>query len=263
MDGGVAFKDLVFNKQFRKHADIEDFALARSDGSPTYHLASCVDDAELSISHVIRGQDHLSNTYKHILIFQALGVEVPTFGHLPLLLGPDHSKLSKRKHGPIVSVTNYRDAGFLPQAFINYIALLGWSPKSNQEVMTLSEMLEKFDMSGVLKTNAVVQFEESGQEGGAADWAPPKAVWLNGQHLRTMPVEELMPHVRPLLEEQAGRWTIQARAAARPLQRSSTRSVPGTRCSVIFGCEGRATSRTTLRWIRKRRRISIKTGLAG
>lgn len=206
LDGGVAFKDLVFKKQFRKHADIEDFALARSDGSPTYHLASCVDDAELSISHVIRGQDHLSNTYKHILIFQALGAEVPTFGHLPLLLGPDHSKLSKRKHGPIVSVTNYRDAGFLPQAFINYIALLGWSPKSNQEVMTLSEMLEKFDMSGVLKTNAVVQFEESGQEGGAADWAPPKAVWLNGQHLRTMPVEELMPYVQPLLEE-AG-WSL-------------------------------------------------------
>ena len=164
-------------------------------------MASCVDDAELKISHIIRGQDHLSNTYKHILILQALGAEVPTFGHLPLLLGPDHSKLSKRKHGPIVSVTNYRDAGFLPQAFINYMALLGWSPKSNQEVLTLAEMLEKFDMNGILKTNAVVQFEESGQEGGVADWAPPKAVWLNGQHLRTMPVEELMPHVQPLLED--------------------------------------------------------------
>jgi len=206
LDGGVPFKDLVFKKQFRKYADIEDFALVRSDGSPTYHLASCVDDAELEISHVIRGQDHLSNTYKHILILEALGAEVPTFGHLPLLLGPDQSKLSKRKHGPIVSVTNYRDAGFLPQAFINYMALLGWSPKSNQEVLTLDEIVEKFDMGGILKTNAVVQFEEGGQDGGVADWAPPKAVWLNGQHLRSMPVEKLMPHVAPLLEG-AG-WSI-------------------------------------------------------
>ena len=208
-EGGVPFKDLVFKKQFRKLADIEDFALVRSDGSPTYHLASCVDDAELKISHIIRGQDHLSNTYKHCLIFDALGVERPTFGHLPLLLGPDQSKLSKRKHGGTVSVVNYRDNGFLPQAFVNYIALLGLSPKNNQEVMTLDDLLERFDISGVLKTNAVVQFEEDGE-----NWAPPKCVWLNGQHLRSMPVEKLLPYVKPELEK-AGWWKPEYEGADR------------------------------------------------
>ena len=198
--GGIPFKDLVYGKQFRKLEDIEDFALLRSDGNPTYHLASCVDDADLKISHIIRGQDHLSNTYKHILIFQGLGVEPPQFGHLPLLLGPDQSKLSKRKHGPIVSVVNYRDAGFLPQAFANFLALLGWSPKDNVEVMTIEDLRARFDISNVLRTNAVVQFEE-----GAEDWAPPKAVWLNGQHLRSMPVEQLLKYVRPELEA-AGWW---------------------------------------------------------
>lgn len=204
-EGGVPFKDLVFKKQFRKLADIEDFALVRSDGSPTYHLASCVDDAELRITHIIRGQDHLTNTYKHILLLEALGAEIPTFGHLPLLLGPDQSKLSKRKHGPIVSVVNYRDAGFLPQAFANYIALLGWSPKNNDEVLTVDELTERFDISAVLRTNAVVQFEEGKAEESAADWAPPKALWLNSRHIRQMPVEHLLRYARPELEA-AGWW---------------------------------------------------------
>ena len=113
--------------------DIEDFALLRSDGMPTYHLSSCVDDADLRISHIIRGQDHLTNTFKHVLIFEGLGAEPPRFAHLPLLVAPDGAKLSKRKHGPVVSVTTYRDAGFLPQAFINFLCLLGWSPKNDRE----------------------------------------------------------------------------------------------------------------------------------
>ncbi len=117
--------------------EVEDFALLRSDGMPTYHLASCVDDADLRISHIIRGQDHLTNTFKHLLIFEGLGVEAPQFAHLPLLVAPDGTKLSKRKHGPVVSVTTYRDAGFLPQAFINFLCLLGWSPKNDREFLTL------------------------------------------------------------------------------------------------------------------------------
>ncbi|MBI1355357.1 MAG: glutamate--tRNA ligase [Acidobacteria bacterium] len=201
LDGGVAFKDLVYGKQFRKFADLEDFALVRSDGAPTYHLASCVDDVELRISHIIRGQDHLTNTFKHIQLFEALSGSHPQLGHLPLLLGPDGSKLSKRRHGPIVSVVNYRDAGFLPQAFINFMALLGWSPKGNQEVLSQQELEAKFDVSGILRTNAVVQFDET----SADNWAPPKAVWLNGQHLRSMPVEQLMRYVKPELEK-AGWW---------------------------------------------------------
>lgn len=198
---GVAFKDMVFGKQFRKYADMEDFALLRSDGYPTYHLASCVDDADLRITDILRGQDHLTNTFKHVLIFEALGSTPPQFGHMPLLLGPDQSKLSKRKHGPIVSVVNYRDAGFLPQAFINFISLLGWSSKNNQEVFTVEELLAKFDAKDILRTNSIVQFDEN----DPVNWAPPKAVWLNGQHLRSMPVEQLIKYVKPELEK-AGWW---------------------------------------------------------
>jgi glutamyl-tRNA synthetase len=197
---GVAFKDLVFKKQFRKYVDIEDFALLRSDGFPTYHLASCVDDADLRITDILRGQDHLTNTFKHVLIFEALGYTPPQFGHLPLLLGPDQSKLSKRKHGPIVSVVNYRDSGFLPQAFINFISLLGWSSKDNQEVFTVEELLARFNPEDILRTNSIVQFDEN----DPLNWAPPKAVWLNGQHLRTMPVEQLIKYVKP--ELQKGGW---------------------------------------------------------
>ena len=202
--GGVKFKDLVYRDQFRKIDDIEDFALLRSNGTPTYHLASTVDDAELKISHIIRGQDHLSNTYKHVLLFEALGIQPPRFGHLPLLLGPDGSKLSKRKHGPIVSVTTYRDRGFLPYAFVNYLCLLGWSPKDNREVLTLEELQQLFSVEGILRTNSVVTFDESSEE----NWADPKALWINSQHLRSMPVEQLLPYVQPILQE-AGWWNAE------------------------------------------------------
>ena len=199
--GGVGFKDLVFRKQFRKFSDMEDFALLRSNGGPTYHLASTVDDGELRISHVIRGQDHLTNTYKHILLLEALGYERPKFGHLPLLLGPDGSKLSKRRHGPIVSVTNYCEMGFIPCGLVNYLSLLGWSPKDNREVLNVAELIEAFEIEHVLRTNAVVQFD---QQSGSAH-ADPKAVWLNGQHLRRMPATQLLPAVEGLLRN-AGWW---------------------------------------------------------
>src|SRR6202023_2287610 len=109
----VRFTDAVDGEQVKSAADIEDFQLLRSDGMPTDHLASCADDADLRISHIIRGQDHLTNTFKHVLIFQAAGMAAPQFAHLHLLMAPDGAKLSKRKHGPVVSVTTYRDAGFL------------------------------------------------------------------------------------------------------------------------------------------------------
>jgi glutamyl-tRNA synthetase len=200
-DDGVPFKDLVYKKQFRKFADIEDFALARSNGDPTYHLASTVDDGDLGITHVIRGQDHLTNTHKHILIFEALGYDIPQFGHLPLLLGPDGSKLSKRKHGPVVSVTTYRDKGFLPAAFVNYLSLLGWSPKDDRQVLSVDELVSLFKTDDVLKANAVVQFGEVSEQ----DWADSKALWLNAQHLRALPAEQLLPHFEPELKR-AGWW---------------------------------------------------------
>jgi len=180
----IQFRDGVYGEQAKSTADIEDFALLRSDGTPTYHLASCADDADLRISHIIRGQDHLTNTFKHVLIFEALGVEPPTFAHLPLLIAPDGTKLSKRRHGPVVSVTTYRDAGFLPEAFINFLCLLGWSPKDDREKMSREDLIAAFSFEGINKSNAVVNFTEE-------DPFDPKAVWLNSQYIYAMPVDEL------------------------------------------------------------------------
>ena len=168
----VRFTDAVFGEQSKSTDDIEDFALLRSNGAPTYHLASCADDVDLRISHIVRGQDHLTNTFKHVLIFRAAGVEPPQFAHLPLLVAPDGAKLSKRKHGPVVSVTTYRDAGFLPHAFMNFLCLLGWSPKGDREVMTRDELVQSFSFEGVNRSNAVVNFTEE-------DPFDAKAVWLN------------------------------------------------------------------------------------
>lgn len=190
----ICFLDSVYGEQSKRTADIEDFALLRSNGMPTYHMASCADDIDLGITHVIRGQDHLSNTYKHLLIFEALGAPRPHFAHLPLLVAPDGSKLSKRKHGPAVSVTTYRHAGFLPHAYVNFLCLLGWSPKDNREQMTRQELIQAFTLESVNRSNAVVNFTEQ-------DPIDPKALWLNSQHLRTMPVAELAPYVRATLEK--------------------------------------------------------------
>jgi glutamyl-tRNA synthetase len=188
----VQFQDAVYGLQSKSSADIEDFALVRSNGMPTYHMASCADDIDLNISHIIRGQDHLSNTFKHVLIFEAAGAAPPVFAHLPLLIAPDGSKLSKRRHGPVVSVTTYRDHGFLPHSYVNFLCLLGWSPKDNREQMTRQELVDVFTLEGVNRSNAVINFSE-------ADPIDPKALWLNSQHLRTMPVAEIAPYVRKTL----------------------------------------------------------------
>jgi glutamyl-tRNA synthetase len=189
----VTFSDLVYGEQSKGTADIEDFALLRSTGIPTYHMASCADDADLRISHIIRGQDHLTNTFKHVLIFEALGVEPPRFAHLPLLIAPDGSKLSKRKHGPVVSVTTYRDAGFLPHAFVNFLCLLGWSPKDYREQMGQPELIEAFSLEGVNRSNATVNFTEE-------EPFDPKAIWLNAEHIRTMPTPELAEQLVPFAQ---------------------------------------------------------------
>jgi glutamyl-tRNA synthetase len=188
----IRFRDGVYGEQSKSTSDIEDFALLRSDGTPTYHLASCADDAELRISHIIRGQDHLTNTFKHILIFEAAGVTPPEFAHLPLLVAPDGSKLSKRRHGPVVSVTTYRDAGFLPHAFVNFLCLLGWSPKDDREQMTRQELIDAFSLEGVNRANAVVNFTDE-------DPFDPKAVWLNAQHIYATPVDELCQRLKPFM----------------------------------------------------------------
>ncbi len=203
----IKFHDAVYGAQMKSTADIEDFALLRSSGVPTYHMASCADDIDLRISHIIRGQDHLTNTFKHILLFEAAGAPAPEFAHLPLLLAPDGSKLSKRRHGPVVSVTTYRDAGFLPEAFVNFLCLLGWSPKDDREKMSRQELIDAFSFEGIHRSNAVVNFTET-------DPFDPKAVWLNAQHIMAMPVEELAEELLPFV-----------RAAGFEVERSKLRRV--------------------------------------
>jgi len=195
----VRFVDAVYGEQSKSTADIEDFALLRSDGMPTYHLASCADDADLRISHIIRGQDHLTNTFKHILIFKAAGATPPQFAHLPLLVAPDGTKLSKRRHGPVVSVTTYRDAGFLPEAFVNFLCLLGWSPKDNREQLTREQLIELFSLEGINRANAVVNFKEPAAT--PEETFDPKAVWLNAEHIRALTIDDVSARLLPILRE--------------------------------------------------------------
>ena len=200
-EGGqlVRFSDAVYGEQVKSAADIEDFALLRSDGMPTYHLASCADDADLRISHIIRGQDHLTNTFKHVLIFQAAGMPPPQFAHLPLLVAPDGTKLSKRRHGPVVSVTTYRDAGFLPEAFLNFLCLLGWSPKNDREQMSRQELVDTFSLDGINRANAVVNFKETAIT--LEETFDPKALWLNAEHIRALAVDDLSQRLLPIVRE--------------------------------------------------------------
>jgi glutamyl-tRNA synthetase len=193
MRAEVIVEDMVFGDVSKATADIEDFALLRSSGVPTYHMASCADDADLRITHILRGQEHLANTFKHVLIFEALGAALPKFAHLPLLMAPDGSKLSKRIHGPVVSVTTYRDAGFLPQGFINFLCLLGWSPKNDREVMSRQELIDLFSLDGINHSNATVNFTD-------LDPFDPKAIWLNAEHLRALPIEELARQLLPFAQ---------------------------------------------------------------
>jgi glutamyl-tRNA synthetase len=208
----LRFVDAVYGEQSKLADEVEDFALLRSDGMPTYHLASCADDADLRISHIIRGQDHLTNTFKHVLIFEALDAEPPQFAHLPLLVAPDGAKLSKRKHGPVVSVTTYRDAGFLPAAFINFLCLLGWSPKDDREYLTLDELTAAFTLANVNRANAVINFKDD-------DPFDPKGVWLNAEHIRALPVEELSRLLAPFFEQAGFHTSHETLLAVTPLIR--------------------------------------------
>jgi glutamyl-tRNA synthetase len=190
----VVVEDLVYGTVTKAASDLEDFALLRSTGMPTYHMASCADDADLRITHILRGQEHLANTFKHVLIFEALGVEVPRTAHLPLLMAPDGAKLSKRIHGPVVSVITYREAGFLPHAFVNFISLLGWSPKNDREKMSRDELVELFSLEGINRSNAIINFTEQ-------DPFDPKAVWLNAEHLRSLDLDELACRLLPYTQQ--------------------------------------------------------------
>jgi glutamyl-tRNA synthetase len=190
--GKTSFEDAVYGLQERDYADTEDLVLLRSDGHPLYNLAVVCDDIEMQITHVIRGQDHLTNTHKQILIYEALDVTPPKFAHLPLILAPNKGKLSKRKHGEIVSMTTYRDAGFVAGAFRNFLALLGWSAGEEKEIYSLEELIEKFSLEGIHRSNAIFNFHENDPR----HWTDDKAIWFNAEYIRTMPLDELLPLVK-------------------------------------------------------------------
>ena len=195
-EGRTAFDDQFYGIQERDYADTEDLVLLRSDGHPLYNLAVVCDDIEMQITHVIRGQDHLTNTHKQILIYEALGVTPPIFAHLPLIMAPNKGKLSKRKHGEVVSMTTYRDAGFLAAAFRNFLALLGWSAGEEKEIYSLDELIEKFSLDGIHRSNAVFNFHPDDPR----KWTDDKAIWMNAEYIRTMPLAELMPFVKAELK---------------------------------------------------------------
>ncbi len=174
-EGETSWRDLVHGPTSVDHAHLDDFVILRSDGTAVYNFAVVSDDLEGRITHVIRGDDHLSNTPKQILIYRALGRELPRFAHVPMILGPDGKRLSKR-HGAM-SVLAYRDEGFLPEGMVNFLALLGWSPGDDREVMTLDELTRSFSLDRILKKSAVFDLE--------------KLTWLNGQHLQRKPPSEL------------------------------------------------------------------------
>jgi glutamyl-tRNA synthetase len=181
--GHTSFADAVHGPIEFDGANIEDFVVLRSDGHPTYHLSVVVDDVDMAITHVIRGDDHISNTPKHVLLFAALGAPVPVFAHVPLILGADKKRLSKR-HGA-TSVTEYERQGYLPDAMANFLALLGWAPGDDRELMSRDELTASFSLEAISGGNAVFNTE--------------KLDWMNAQYLARLPVEELGRAAMPAL----------------------------------------------------------------
>jgi len=190
--GSTSFEDAVFGNVEFANSEIEDFVLLRSDGIPTYHLSVVADDVDMRLTHIIRGADHISNTPKQILQYRALGAELPIFAHVPLILGPDKTRLSKR-HGA-TSVISYKQMGIVPEAFRNFLSLLGWTPGAlkdaqgkDREIFGSKELIELFSLSGISKSNAVFDND--------------KLAWFNTEYIRAYPVEKLLP----LIEEE---WAL-------------------------------------------------------
>jgi glutamyl-tRNA synthetase len=183
-DENIRFHDLVRGDMDFPPDALDDFILLRSDGSPTYHMSVCVDDIDMRVTHVIRGEDHLSNTPKHIPLFLALGGAVPTFAHLPLILGPDKKRLSKRTGA--TSVEEFRSEGILPQALYNFMALLGWTPGDDREILSRKEMADLFSVDRLNASAAVFDRE--------------KLLWMNAQYLSKLSAAEILPHLSPFLE---------------------------------------------------------------
>jgi glutamyl-tRNA synthetase len=179
--GATSFDDAVFGPVEFTNSELEDFVLLRSDGGPTYHLSVVTDDVDMRITHIVRGADHISNTPKQVLLYQALGAALPVFAHVPLILGPDKTRLSKR-HGA-TSVIAYRDQGIVPEAFRNFLALLGWTPpQGSEEILGDPELIRLFGLEGISRSNAI--FDRA------------KLDWFNTEYIRAYPAEKLLPLIQ-------------------------------------------------------------------
>jgi glutamyl-tRNA synthetase len=210
--GSTSFDDAVFGKVEFANSELEDFVLLRSDSNPTYHLSVVADDIDLKISHIIRGADHISNTPKQVLLYQALGATMPVFAHVPLILGPDKTRLSKR-HGA-TSVMSYRDEGIVPEAFRNFLALLGWTPpEGTPEILGDAELVRLFSLEGISRSNAV--FDRA------------KLDWFNSEYIRGYPAHKLLPLIeeewkkvglRPIRRD--GNWLLSTIELLKPRARS-------------------------------------------
>lgn len=220
----VVFEDVVRGELTFEPRDIDDFVILRSNGTPTYHLASTVDDVDYEITHVARGEDLLPSTPKHILLTRAMGRVEPSYAHLPLLFGTDGKKLSKR-HGA-TALAEYRAQGFLPEAVFNYLAILGWSPDGETTIFTRVEAVEAFDLKSVSRNPAAFD--------------PAKLEWMNGEYIRALEIGEFNEMVRPFVEEAAGRsldegeWARFSEVA--PLVQERTKLLPeaGEQVSFLF-----------------------------
>lgn len=195
-DGAIKFRmlkdpilipDLVVGTVERKLTDREaidpDFVIVRSDGKPVFHLVNVIDDLEMGITHVIRGEDHLSNTSKHIKLFEALGASPPVYAHIPLILNSNGSKMSKRDEG--ASLTSYMNGGFIPSAIVNFLCLLGWSSKDNQEIFSIPELIQRFSIDGILRSNS--RFDMN------------KLMWMNSEYIKSIPLDQLVQSSWPFL----------------------------------------------------------------
>ena len=200
-DGAVVFEDAVYGRIEKRYADIEDFVILRSDGKPLYVLGNAVDDNMDRISHVMRGQDGIANTPKQILIYDALGYKRPVFAHMSLTLDTRKAKISKRKHGEVVTVAYYKERGFLPWALCNFLALLGWATSDSREFFTREEMIEAFSLEGVSRSNSIFNYTP----GDPRNWTDPKAISINARYMSMMPLGELIPYVRDELKS-SGLW---------------------------------------------------------
>lgn len=183
----VRFVDLIRGEIEFDTTELKDFVIAKSLTEPIFHLTNVIDDFESGVTHAIRGEDHISNTPRQILIFEAIGGQAPVYAHLPLILSETREKLSKRKHGELVSVDYYRKEGYLVEAFINFIAFLGWNPGGEQEILSMDEIIEKFDILKVQKSGAIFNKE--------------KLLWFNKEYIKRLPAERLAKEISEKLDK--------------------------------------------------------------